>query len=98
MKNACAFHLKIVSKHPSSRNTRVSGESGGLRVLLVCCGQHPGGECEHRPPGHQPRPRPLCVLHGPGADPRPPEDVMIVMSDHTHHYHDSDDHYYDSDE
>ena len=58
MKNACAFHLKITSKYHSSRNTRVSGESGRLRVLLVCCGQHPWGECELRPPGHQPRPRP----------------------------------------
>ena len=36
----------------------VSGESGRLRVLLVCGGQHPGGECELRPPGHQPRTRP----------------------------------------
>ena len=65
----------------------VSGESGRLRVLLVCGGQHPGRECEHRPPGHQPRPRPPCGLPvsapGLGDGPRPPEDVMIVMSGHT---------------
>ena len=49
----------------------VSGKAEWLRVLFLCCGQHPGGECEHRPPGHQPRPQPQVTPGGHPGDGQP---------------------------
>ena len=59
--------------------TCVAGDPRGLRVLLVCGGQHPGRECEHRPPRHQPRPPAPPPGSAPGQPPvRPPgQDVMM---------------------
>ena len=60
-------------------DTCVAGDPRGLRVLLVCGGQHPGRECEHRPPRHQPRPPAPPSGPAPGQPPvRPPgQDVMM---------------------
>ena len=60
-------------------DTCVAGDPRGLRVLLVCGGQHPGRECEHRPPRHQPRPPAPPPGSAPGQPPvRPPgQDVMM---------------------
>ena len=79
------FSIILVSSSWIFYSECVSGKAEWLRVLFLCCGQHPGGECEYRPPGHQPRPQPPCGLHESCYDgPQPPEvTVMIVIRGHT---------------